>query len=209
MGTSAAAAISHALEGEYPAAACSLHFKDPFQLLVATILSAQCTDERVNQVTPVLFKRCPTPCALASMAPDEVEGIIRSTGFYRNKARSLLGAARMICEEFAGEVPARMEDLLRLPGVARKTANVVLGNAFGKTEGFVVDTHVRRLALRMGLTVSEDPEGIERDLTRQFPRDEWTPLGHRLIHHGRKVCTARKPACGRCAVGKLCPRVGV
>ncbi len=209
MAGTKAAAIARALGRQYPEASCSLDFKDAFQLLVATVLSAQCTDERVNQVTPQLFKRCPTPAALARLPQAELEGIIRSTGFYRNKAKSLLGAATMLTEEFGGKVPDRMEDLLRLPGVARKTANVVLGNAFGKTEGFVVDTHVRRLAGRIGLTASDAPEQIEQDLMAQFPRDEWTPLGHRLIHHGRWVCTARKPACQECVLNEVCPKIGI
>jgi endonuclease III len=202
-------AIAAALARAYPDAGCSLNYKDPFQLLVATILSAQCTDERVNQVTPALFARCPTPQAMAAVPQTELEGLIRSTGFFRNKAKNLKGAARAIATGHGGVVPKSMEELLRLPGVARKTANVVLGNAFGLSEGFVVDTHVARLAGRMGLTRHGDPPKIEADLMKEFPRDAWTVLGHRLIHHGRAVCSARKPACPICPIVKLCPKVGV
>jgi endonuclease-3 len=201
--------IGRRLAEDYPDAKCSLDFRNPYELLVATILSAQCTDERVNRVTPPLFKRCPSPRKLAAMEQEELETLIRSTGFYRNKAKSLLGAARMIVDRFEGELPQTMEELLCLPGVARKTANVVLGNAFGKSEGFVVDTHVQRLARRLGLSGEERPEKIEADLMRIIPREQWVPLGHRLILHGRAVCSARKPNCGACSVSDVCPRNGV
>ncbi len=201
--------IAKRLARSYPEASCSLDHRNAYELLVATVLSAQCTDERVNQVTPSLFRLCPGPKALAALSQEQLERVIRSTGFYRNKAKSLLSASRMIVEEFGGEVPRTMDELLRLPGVARKTANVVLGNAYGTSEGFVVDTHVRRLAGRMGLTKESDPEKVERDLMRVFPRGQWTVLGHRLIAHGRAVCTARSPGCGACALADLCPRTGV
>ena len=201
--------IGKRLAKDYPDAKCSLDFRNPFELLVATILSAQCTDERVNKVTPALFKRCPDPRMLAAMDPEDLEDLIRSTGFYKNKAKSLLGASRMIVERFGGELPQTMEALLELPGVARKTANVVLGNAFGKSEGFVVDTHVQRLARRMGLSEEEKPEKIESDLMACTPRNQWVQFGHRLILHGRAVCSARKPDCGACGLSHICPRIGV
>lgn len=194
------------LKKAYPKAECALIHRNPFQLLVATILSAQCTDERVNQVTPALFRRFPTPRAMADADPAELEEMIRSTGFYRNKAKSILGASQRIVEAYGGKVPDTMEDLLSLPGVARKTANVVLGTAFGKNEGIVVDTHIRRLSQRMGLTRHQDPVKIEQDLMKLFPREEWTDLGHRLIRHGRQVCTARNPKCSLCVLGPdVCP----
>jgi endonuclease III len=204
-----AIAIAAALAEAYPDAGCSLNYQDPFELLVATVLSAQCTDERVNRVTPALFDRCPTPQALAAIPQEELERLIRSTGFFRNKAKNLIGAAKVIVEQHGGVLPGTMGELLRLPGVARKTANVVLGNAFGVSEGFVVDTHVARLARRMGLSEQEDPSKIEADLMATFPRETWTALGHRLIHHGRAVCSARKPSCRECPVAELCPKVGV
>lgn len=197
------------LEELYPDARCALTHHDAFELLVATILSAQCTDARVNMVTPGLFARYPGPAEMAKASPEELEGIIRSTGFYHNKAKSLLGASRKIVEEFGGKVPATMEELLSLPGVARKTANVVLGNAFGKNEGVVVDTHVGRLAVRMGLTKQTDPKKVEQDLIKLFPRESWTLLAHLLISHGRAVCNARKPMCEACALAELCPKIGV
>jgi endonuclease-3 len=202
-------ALAAELGRAYPGATCSLDHRDAYQLLVATILSAQCTDERVNRVTPGLFSRCPSARELAAIETEELEDLIRSTGFFRNKAKNLRGAAEALQVEFGGAVPGTMEQLLRLPGVARKTANVVLGNAFGISEGFVVDTHVSRLARRMGLTRETDPVKIEADLMKAFPRKDWTALGHRLIHHGRAVCKARKPACGSCPVGHLCPKAGV
>jgi endonuclease III len=197
------------LEAAYPDAHCALKHRNPFELLVATILSAQCTDVRVNQVTPELFARWPDAAALAQASLPEIEAAIRTTGFYHNKAKSIQGASRMIVEKFAGRVPHTMEQLLELPGVARKTANVVLGTAFGINDGVVVDTHVQRLSQRMGLSRQTDPGKIERDLMALFPRDQWTMLGHRLIFHGRRACAARKPACATCPVGDRCPRVGV
>lgn len=204
-----AAAIEAALAGAYPDAACELDFAGPFELLVATILSAQCTDARVNTVTPALFARFPDARALAAAAPDELEALIRSTGFFHNKAKSLLGMARAVVERHGGEVPAAMDALTRLPGVGRKTANVVLGTAFGIATGIVVDTHVARLARRLGLTAEDDPERIERDLTALFPASGWVALGHRLILHGRRVCHARTPACDGCRLAPLCPRTDV
>ena len=201
--------VRSAFEKAYPEASCSLDFENPYQLLVATVLSAQCTDERVNRVTPALFRKCPTPEALAALPQRELEEMIRSAGFFRNKAKSLKGAAQKIVREFDGKVPETMEGLTALPGVARKTANVVLGTAFGINEGFVVDTHVRRLAGRMGLSGESRPEKIERDLMEAFPKKSWSAMGHRLIRHGRTVCRAIKPDCERCVLGRQCPRLGV
>jgi len=198
-------AILQALDREYPQAACSLRHKNPFQLLIATILSAQCTDERVNIVTRELFKVAPTPKKLAALPREKVEDLIRSTGFFRNKARSIQEAARMIVEEYGGRVPDEMEDLLRLPGVARKTANVVLGTAYGKAEGIVVDTHVKRIARLLGLTHHTDPNKIEQDLMRIIPRDHWISFTHQIIEHGRKVCIARRPRCAECVLAPHCP----
>ncbi len=193
------------LSEEYPDAHCELDYRDPFQLAVATILSAQTTDERVNQVTPELFRRYPDARALAAARQEDVEEIIRSTGFYRNKARNIIGFARALVGEHDGEVPADMEALTRLPGVGRKTANVILGNAFGINEGIVVDTHVKRLARLLGLTKETDPVKIERDLMELFPREQWTMLSHLLIWHGRRVCIARRPRCEACVIAHLCP----
>lgn len=204
-----AAAIGAALAAAYPDAGCELDFANPFELLVATILSAQCTDARVNTVTPALFARFPDARALGAAAPEELEALIRSTGFFHNKAKSLLGMARAVVERHGGEVPAAMDALTSLPGVGRKTANVVLGTAFGVATGVVVDTHVARLARRLGLTVEDEPEKIERDLMGLFPASGWVALGHRLILHGRRVCHARTPACDGCPLAPLCPRVGV
>ena len=189
----------------YPDAKCALNHRNAFELLIATILSAQCTDARVNMVTPALFKKFPTPQAFAKAEIEEIETLIRSTGFYHNKAKSILGASRLLVEKFGGKVPDAMEALLELPGVARKTANVVLGNAFGKNEGMVVDTHIGRLSIRLGLTKHEQPVKIEKDLMALFPRESWMMLAHLLIFHGRQVCAARKPACGRCTLLDLCP----
>jgi endonuclease-3 len=202
------AAIVTGLDGLYPDAHCELDFATPFQLLVATILSAQCTDKRVNMVTPILFAKYGTPAAMAEATAREIEPIIQSTGFFRNKAKSIIGAARAIMEDHAGEVPRTMDELLELPGVARKTANVVLGSAFGLNVGFVVDTHVNRLANRLALTRETDPVKIERDLCERLPRDHWTKLGHQLIWHGRRVCFARKPDCAGCALAPHCPSAG-
>jgi len=189
----------------YPNAHCELDFRNPLQLLVATILSAQCTDKRVNMVTPKLFKKYRTAKDYAEAPQAEVEKAIRSTGFYRNKAKSIRAAMHAIAEEHGGKVPDTMEKLRALPGVGRKTANVVLGNAFRKNEGIVVDTHVIRLSQRLGLTKHKDAEKIERDLMKLVPREHWTDWSHWLIWHGRRRCYARKPDCGQCEVFQLCP----
>jgi endonuclease-3 len=189
----------------YPEATCSLNWRTPYELLVATMLSAQCTDERVNKVTPALFERFPDAAAAAAVEPEDVEPYVRSTGFFHNKARSIVGSSRLLIERHGGEVPASMEELLELPGVARKTANVVLAHAFGINAGVTVDTHVRRLSQRLGLTRQSDPRRIEPDLMKLVPQPEWENLSIRLIFHGRAVCTARKPACGSCPIGDLCP----
>jgi endonuclease-3 len=202
------AAIIDGLEQLYPDAHCELDFKTPFQLLVATILSAQCTDKRVNMVTPTLFAKYGTPATMAEATTREIEPIIQSTGFFRNKAKSIVAAARVIMEDFVGEVPRTMDELLTLPGVARKTANVVLGSAYGLNEGFVVDTHVARLAGRLALARAEEPVKIEAELCAKIPRDKWTKMGHQLIWHGRRVCFARKPACHECALAPHCPSAG-
>jgi len=193
----------------YPDARCSLDHETPLQLLVATILSAQCTDDRVNQVTPALFERFPDAQSLAKADLTELETLVRSTGFYRNKAKNILGAAQMIMEAFEGTVPKRMEDLLKLPGVARKTANVVLAHAYGINAGVTVDTHVKRLSGRLGLTQEEDPKRIERDLMKLLPQPDWENWSIRLIYHGRAVCNARKPACDRCQLADLCPSASI
>jgi len=193
------------LHAEYPDAHCALDFTTPFQLLIATILSAQCTDKRVNMVTPALFSRYPTPAALASAKPEDLEEMIKSTGFFRNKTKSLLGMAGAIADHHAGAVPSEMEELVRLPGVGRKTANVILGNAFGRNEGIVVDTHVTRVSQRLALTGQNDPVKIEQELMTLFPREQWTLLAHLLIEHGRRVCDARNPKCEQCVLSDLCP----
>jgi endonuclease-3 len=203
-----AAMIAEALAGAYPEARCELDFGNPLELLVATILSAQCTDARVNMVTPALFRRYPDATAYAEADPTELEGLIRTTGFFRNKAKSIRGAARRIVDDFGGEVPRTMEELLTLPGVARKTANVVLGNAFG-VPGFTVDTHLGRLSRRMGLTRHKDPNKVERDLMALLPGADWTMFSHRMIQHGRRVCGSRQPECRRCVIRETCPRTGL
>jgi endonuclease III len=200
-----AATIYDRLVAHYPDAHCALDFKSPFQLLIATILSAQCTDKRVNMVTPALFKRYPTPAALAAAKLDDVEEMIKSTGFFRNKAKSLVGMATGVAEKHAGTVPNEMDDLVNLPGVGRKTANVVLGNAFDRNEGVVVDTHVTRVTNRLGLTTQTDAVKIEQDLMKLFPRDDWTLLSHLFIEHGRTICEARRPKCEVCFLNDLCP----
>jgi endonuclease-3 len=189
----------------YPEAPCTLNYETPVQLLVATILSAQCTDERVNLVTPELFRRFPDAMALAAADRSEIETLIRSTGFYRNKAKNLQAACHRIVTEFAGEVPQTMTELLTLPGVARKTANVVLAHAFGIHAGVTVDTHVKRLSQRLGLTEQTQPIQIERDLMKLLPQADWENWSIRLIYHGRAVCNARKPACASCILADLCP----
>jgi len=203
------ARIEKELRRLYPDAACALHHSNAFELLVATILSAQCTDVRVNMVTPELRRRYPTIESLANTDQAELEQVIRSTGFYRNKAKSIRGAAKMIIERFDGRVPETMEELLELPGVARKTANVVLGNAFSKNVGMVVDTHVSRLSQRLGLTKQTDPVKIERELMGIYPRGDWAMLAHLLIFHGRQVCNARRPRCHECTLAPDCPKIGV
>ena len=200
-----AAEIYDRLAVHYPGAHCALVFKNAYQLLVATILSAQCTDKRVNMVTPALFKRYKTPAALAAANPEELEEMIKSTGFFRNKTKSLLGMAGAVVERHGGKIPDEMDDLVKLPGVGRKTANVVLGNAFDRNEGVVVDTHVSRLTERLGLTRNTDPVRIEQDLIQLFPREHWTMLSHLLIEHGRQICEARKPKCEECFLNDICP----
>jgi endonuclease III len=195
------------LRAAYPDAECALHHTNAWELLVATILSAQCTDARVNMVTPGLFREFPSPAAFAAASLPAIEEEIRSTGFYHNKAKSISGAAKRVVSEFGGKVPDTMEELLTLPGVARKTANVVLGVAFKKAEGVVVDTHVLRLSHRLGLTRGEDPKRVEEDLIRVIPRDRWIAFSHEMIHHGRQICIARKPKCIDCPLEKLCHAV--
>ena len=191
----------------YPDAHCELNFTSPLELLVATILSAQCTDKRVNIVTPVLFSRYRTAADYAAADRDEVEKIIQSTGFFRAKTTSIIGLGRALCDRFGGEVPPRLRDLVTLPGVGRKTANVVLGNAFG-IPGIAVDTHFARLARRFGWTTQTDPVKIEEEVGALIPRSEWTALSQRLIWHGRRICHARRPACGACPLARLCPAFG-
>jgi len=193
------------LKQAYPDARCALDHRNPFELLVATILSAQCTDTRVNLTTPALFRAYPTPAALAQADPDRVVDLIRPTGFFNNKTKSIQGAARVLAEHFDSIVPRTMPELLTLPGVARKTANVVLGTAYGLNEGVVVDTHVGRIARRLRLTSQDDPVKVEQDLMSLVPRPEWTLFAHLLIFHGRQCCTAQRPRCGSCAVAELCP----
>jgi endonuclease III len=197
-------AILQRLDEAYPAATCALQHDNAFQLLISTILSAQCTDERVNQVTATLFKKYPNPNAFAYANPAELEQEIRPTGFFRNKTKSIMGASKKIVEEFHGEVPRTMEQLLTLPGVARKTANVVLGTAFGQAVGVVVDTHVERVSGRLDLTKHTEPKKIEQDLMAAIPREKWILFAHQLIWHGRRVCQARKPKCIECNLEKLC-----
>ncbi len=197
--------IVRRLRKHYPDATCALNFETPFELLVATILSAQCTDERVNKVTRDLFRKYRKPADYLEVEQEDLERDIYTTGFYRNKAKSIRGACRMIIDEYDGEVPRTMDELLRLPGVARKTANVVLGTAIGITSGVVVDTHVGRLARRLGLTENEDPEKVERDLMALVPKKDWVDLSHLIITHGRRICIARSPKCTECFLRDLCP----
>jgi endonuclease III len=192
------------LERTYPEAHCALGHSNPFQLLVATILSAQCTDERVNKVTPGLFQKYPTPHDFAALRQEVLEEDIRSTGFFRNKSKSIIGASKKIVAEFGGKVPETMKEILTLPGVARKTANVVLGTAYGKALGVVVDTHVHRIAQRLDLTREDTPEKIELDLMRVIPQSKWIDFSHQLIFHGRRCCTARKPNCPACSLEAVC-----
>ncbi len=198
------AKIIAGLQKAYPGATCALLHRNPWELLVATILSAQCTDARVNMVTPVLFRRFPTPAAMAKASLPEIEEIIRTTGFYHNKAKSISGAAKAVVERFAGEVPRTMEELLTVPGAARKTANVVLGTAYGIAVGIVVDTHVLRLTRRLELTLNTEPKKVEQDLVKIIPKDHWIDFSHELILHGRAICIARKPRCVDCVIEKEC-----
>ena len=196
--------VCKALERAYPDASCALVHSDPYQLLVATILSAQCTDARVNMVTPELFRRYPDARALAKAEQGELEEMIRSTGFFRNKSKSVVGAAKMVVKDFGGHIPDEMDKLLLLPGVARKTANVVLGSWFGQAIGIVVDTHVHRISRRWEFTANNDPQKIEQDLIKIIPQDRWILFSHQVIHHGRNLCIARKPKCAECSIEPLC-----
>ena len=198
------AAILKALDEAYPNAVCALNHRSPWELLVATILSAQCTDVRVNMVTPELFRRFPTPAAMSKASLPELEDLIRTTGFFRNKAKSIQGAAKKITEQFGGKVPETLAELITVPGAARKTANVVLGVSYGKAEGVVVDTHVFRIAHRLDLTKSDTAEKVEQDLMRILPQDRWISFSHQVIHHGRQVCIARNPKCKDCNLETLC-----
>ena len=198
------AAILKGLDEAYPEAECALSHRSPWELLVATILSAQCTDARVNMVTPELFRRFPTPAAMAKAKPAELEALIRSTGFFRNKAKSILGAAQKITNEFGDKVPETLKELITVPGAARKTANVVLGVCFGKAEGVVVDTHVLRIARRLGLAKGDTPQKVEQELMQVLPQERWIRFSHQIIHLGRAVCDARKPKCSACNLEPLC-----
>lgn len=200
-----AADIHRRLLALYPDAHCELDYRNPYELAVATILSAQCTDKRVNLVTPELFRRWPNADALSQAPREEIEQVIQSTGFFRNKAKSLSGFATLLADKHGGDVPAVMEELIALPGIGRKTANVVLGNAFGINEGVVVDTHVQRLSIRFGLTRETDAVKVERALVPLFPRESWTMLSHLMIWHGRRICVARRPKCGICPLADICP----
>jgi endonuclease III len=199
-----AARILDLLEEAHPEATCALRYRNPFELVVATILSAQCTDERVNMVTPELFRRFPTAAALAKAGPAELEALIRSTGFFRAKSRSLLGCAQALVERHRGEVPRRLDELVKLPGIGRKTANVVLGHAYDVAEGVAVDTHVLRVGNRLGLARGDDPIAVEQQLMALIPQERWTRTTDLLIFHGRKICDARRPDCGHCPVFALC-----
>ncbi|MEY9927273.1 endonuclease-3 [Catenulispora sp. GP43] len=200
--------IYRELSDVYPYAKCELDFEDPYQLLTAVILSAQSTDVGVNKVTPALFRRYPTPADLASADPEELEALIKPTGFFHNKAKSLLGMSKAVVTDYGGQVPGKLNELVKLPGVGRKTANVVLGDAFG-VPGITVDTHFGRLVRRWGWTDLEDPVKVEHAIGELFPRKDWTLLSHRTIYHGRRVCHAKKPACGACPIAKLCPSRGI
>jgi len=204
-----AAKIVRQLARAYPDAACSLDFQTPLELMVATILSAQCTDERVNLVTKDLFHKYPTAVEYASVGQSELERDIQSTGFFRNKAKSIQGCCKSLLERHGGHVPKTIEELVDLPGIGRKTANVILGAAYEIASGVVVDTHVGRISRRLGLTPQKSPEKIEQDLMGQVPKKEWIALSHRMIQHGRRCCTARKPKCDQCPLESICPRIGV
>lgn len=203
------AKILKILAEEYPHATCSLNFSTPLELLIATILSAQCTDERVNQVTKDLFKKYRTARDYAQVSQEELEKDIQSTGFYKNKAKNIRECCQQLEKRFGGDIPKDIEQLVSLPGVGRKTANVVLGTAYGIPSGVVVDTHVARISQRLGLTKNTNPEKIEQDLMKLIPQSEWIAFSHRMIHHGRKYCTARKPACNACPLGSVCLKIGV
>ncbi|MGB9121089.1 MAG: endonuclease III [Candidatus Angelobacter sp.] len=196
--------ILNRLDERYPNVRCALHHNSAWELVIATILSAQCTDVMVNKVTPGLFQRYPTPQAMAAATPEELEPILRPTGFYRNKAKSVIGASKAIVENFGGNVPDEMDKLLTMPGVARKTANVVLGSWFGQAVGVVVDTHVHRISRRLELTKADDPKNIEQDLMKIIPQDHWINYSHQIIHHGRALCIARKPKCAECPLENIC-----
>ncbi|HWA95033.1 MAG TPA: endonuclease III [Terracidiphilus sp.] len=198
------AAILKGLDEAYPDVECALNHRSPWELLVATILSAQCTDVRVNMVTPALFKRFPTPQAMAKASLPELEALIKTTGFFRNKAKSIQGAGKKISEDFGGKVPQTLAELITVPGAARKTANVVLGVCFNKAEGVVVDTHVFRISHRLGLAKGDTPQKVEQELMKILPQDRWISFSHQIIHHGRKVCDARKPKCDQCNLEQLC-----
>jgi endonuclease-3 len=201
--------IVRLLQQTYPDVSCALQHVDAYQLVVATILSAQCTDDRVNQVTPALFSKYPTPADLAAARLTDVVKLIQSTGFFRNKAKSLIGMARGLVDKHNGQVPRTLDELVHLPGVGRKTANVVLGTAFGIPSGVVVDTHVERISKLLGLTTGKNAVKIEQDLMQVLPKKEWINFSHRLIHHGRRICIARRPKCPECPLLKVCPRVGL
>jgi endonuclease-3 len=196
--------ILRRLEEMYPKATCALHHDNPWQLLVATILSAQCTDKRVNEVTPGLFRKYPTPADFAAVKPEVLAQDIRSTGFFNNKAKSIVGAAKRVMNDFGGEIPRTIEEMLTIPGAARKTANVVLGTAYGIASGVVVDTHVQRNARRLDLTKNTDPVKIEKDLMKIIPKEKWIVFSHQLILHGRALCVARNPKCGECKLNDIC-----
>jgi endonuclease-3 len=206
---SLATRVARQLRRDYPDARCALVHDSPLELLVATILSAQCTDARVNMVTPELFRKYPTAADLARAPLPALERAIKSTGFFRNKARSIKACCQQLVDKYSGEVPRTLEELVELPGIGRKTANVVLGTAYGIASGVVVDTHVTRISRRLGLTRETDAVKIERDLMRELPRREWIDFSHRMIHHGRQVCVARNPRCEICGLNKICPRIGV
>jgi endonuclease III len=197
------------LKADYPDATCALGHESAFELLISTILSAQCTDVRVNMVTPVLFRRWPTPAHLARAPIEQIEKVIQSTGFYRNKAKNIKGCSQALCDKYDGEVPQEIDKLVELPGVGRKTANVVLGTVHGLATGVVVDTHVTRLSQRLGLTKHTDATKIEEDLMRLLPKNEWVDFAHRMIEHGRQICIARKPKCSECSMREFCPKIGV
>jgi len=204
-----AAKVLRRLKADYPEAPCALVHKTPFQLLIATILSAQCTDERVNIVTKDLFKKYSTPAAFAAAPLKDIEKAVKSTGFYRNKAKNIKACSTELLKQYDGKLPRDLDSLVKLAGVGRKTANVVLGTAFGLATGVVVDTHVGRLSRRLGLTTHKDPVKVERDLVQILPKKEWIQFSHRMIHHGRQVCSARRADCKQCSMKKFCPQIGV